>query len=405
MTTMASLAWQSVETRFGYRYRAEIPRPTWTGLLGQAPGPVWAFSGKDTGSVFVGSGIHRSGTVDMFSSADTDVFFLSMFYESVEAPVAILSTHLVEITDTKTTLEIYADSPMTPATCQSVYEGLFANKEDIYLALASREDSPSFLDWTSAVSEAQRHIQAGVLEKIVLSRQSVFARKNTHGIPMYACFSDQLGTPGYHYFYRDRDVLMGHSPEALLRLRGDVVSVDVVAGTRLSLSDQSLLASSKDLAEHDIVLHYVHEVLAHYGKTEKTPRTEMSVGSLTHLYQLVYTQVARADLQNLIRDLHPTPALCGFPKTTANDLIATLEKVPRSWYGGILGVSVGDHMDLAVSIRGLYVTDTRCEVRVGAGIVAASDPEKEWQELNTKLQSVLSNFAADLLWESKHDAQ
>ncbi len=394
MTTIPPLLWESLKTSFGYRYRAVIPQPTWEGLLGQSHLPVCVFSAKE-GSVYIGSGIHRFfSPADMAALSTTEPLFLSMLYESLEAPSGILPKHMVCITGRSVTLDLYADAPMTDASCEILYQSLFGNQSDPKVCLANQTDTPTSDAWVATVLTAQKEIAAGALEKIVLSRKSSFKRVlGQDGCSLYTGFAAQLTHNGYHYFYRNAEyTLMGHSPEALLRVRGSEVAVDVVAGTRLSGCKKSLLNSSKDLAEHGIVLDYVQNILAHYGAIQKTPRVEMDLGVLTHLYQCVKASVPKKLLGNLIQDLHPTPAICGFPKQNANLLIADLEQTSRGWYGGIFGLSIGDTMDLAVAIRGLLLTDTTCVAQVGAGIVAASDPVQEWQELNTKLHSVVSQL-------------
>ena len=397
MMPMTPRVWKSLETTFGYRYRATIPQPSWPGLLGQPIFPVCLFSAKNSQDIYVGSGAHRTfAPSEIQVLATTDPMFLSMPYTSTEGPSGVIPQYLIHITAATTTLDIYSDHPMTAVACEDVYQTLFCNQEDPTILLVHEEDLPTHEAWCLAVRTAQREMQHGALEKIVLSRTSSFTRLlGQGGCFLYAGFAEQLAQNGYHYFYRHEDhTLMGHSPEALLRVRGEAVSVDVVAGTRLSVAQGSLLNSPKDLAEHGVVLAYVQRLLSHYGPIQNSPCIEMDLGALTHLYQCVEAAVPSAHLGALIQALHPTPAVCGFPKQSANHLIAHLESSSRGWYGGVFGMAIGDTLDLAVTIRGLHLTETGCSVQVGAGIVAASDPIQEWQELNTKLQSVVSQLGA-----------
>jgi isochorismate synthase EntC len=393
--TPTSHAWNPIETSFGYRYRATIARPSWAGLLGQPVFPICLFSPKDSDAIYVGSGSHRTFMPsEMRFLETTDPMFLSMPYESSDGPSGVIPEYLVHITASATTLDIYSDHPMPAAVCDAAYQTLFSNQEDPIIRLAHQKDLPSHDDWVLAVLTAQREMEYGALEKIVLSRTSAFTRfSGQGGSGLYAGFAQQLTQNGYHYFYKnDAYTLMGHSPEALLRVRGEAVSVDVVAGTRLSGAQGSLLNSPKDLAEHAVVLAYVQRILSHYGPIQNSPRIEMDLGALTHLYQCVEVSVPMVYLGELIQALHPTPALCGFPKQTAKQLIADLEQSSRGWYGGVFGMSIGDTLDLAVTIRGLHLTEAACMAQVGAGIVAASDPIQEWHELNTKLQSVVAQL-------------
>jgi menaquinone-specific isochorismate synthase len=101
-------------------------------------------------------------------------------------------------------------------------------------------------------------------------------------------------------------------------------------------------------------------------------------------------QIPSIHWAEVIMALHPTPAIGGSPKTMASTMITRLEATTRGWYGGLFGVSIDTTIDLAVTIRGVVVTDDACVTHVGAGIVAASDPAQEWEELNRKQHSILS---------------
>ena len=400
MTTQTEITWITVSTDFGYRYRAVIQSPSWPCLLGQTDYPVWAFASKKSPSVFVGSGIHRR-----FSDSSVpigrykDPLFFQMAYESVSEPMAILPKQLIQIGPNNVTLDIYSDTPMSPADCTGRYQVLMTDKEDPLIHLSEQSDTPTLSEWTTAIASAQAAIKTGPLQKVVLSRKSSFRKTYTDkGHPLYQGFADALlDTDSYHYFYQDNDkTIMGHSPEALFRAEGESVSVDVVAGTRSSGEPDSLLASPKDVNEHAIVLDHVCQILGTYGPVDISERTELSLGTLTHLYQGVSAQVTPTHWAAIIRDLHPTPAIGGAPKKDANTLIARLETDARGWYGGLFGLSIDNTLDLAVAIRGICLTEDHCITQVGAGIVAASDPQQEWEELNRKLASVLGRIGHEI---------
>lgn len=388
--------WQSLPTTFGYRYIRAIVQPTWAALLGEKTVPVWAFSAKQCDDVFVGFGLHRSFLPsELDFSKTSDPLFLQMAYESESGPSAILPRGLVHISKTGSTLTLYSDTPLTDMDCVSQYQALFHNNVDPAMSLSDRVDSPTFSEWQSAVSATQAEIALGQLKKVVLSRKSAFKRlASSDGTGLYTAFGERLSdASSYHYFYRDAEsMIMGHSPEALFRAQGTHVSVDVVAGTRASDSKESLLDSAKDMAEHDIVLEYIRDILSPYGVVKKTTRTELSLGTLTHLHQCLSASIPKMYWGEIITALHPTPAICGAPKASANYLIGTLEKIPRGWYGGVFGMFTDNTIDLAVAIRGVQLTANTCVSHVGAGIVSASDPLQEWDELNRKLDSVIGGF-------------
>ncbi|MDD5087867.1 MAG: chorismate-binding protein, partial [bacterium] len=85
----------------------------------------------------------------------------------------------------------------------------------------------------------------------------------------------------------------------------------------------------------------------------------------------------------------PTPAVCGAPRETARELIAALEGAARGLYAGAIGWVSADEAELAVTIRSALVAGNRATVFAGAGIVAGSDPDQEWNETELKMQPLL----------------
>ena len=251
--------------------------------------------------------------------------------------------------------------------------------------------------YMAAVETAKEHIRAGDIFQVVLSHRMSAAVSQP---PFEGYRALRVTNPSpYMYFLRLGPVsIVGSSPEVLVRRTDGTVEVRPIAGTRprgrnadedQSL-EQELRASEKERAEHvmlvDLGRNDVGRV-AEYGTVE------------TNEYMLVerYSQVmhlvsnvrgrARSGLSPLdvVRACFPAGTVSGAPKVRAMEIIDALEPVRRGIYAGAVGhFDYHGNLDLAIAIRTLVYADGRAHWGVGAGIVADSDPEAEWNETMAK---------------------
>jgi len=259
------------------------------------------------------------------------------------------------------------------------------------------ESSLSRETFMAAVERAQEHIRAGDIFQVVLSHR--MSAPVTHSaFEAYRALRVTNPSP-YMYFLRLGDVsLVGSSPEVLVRRTDAVVEVRPIAGTRPRgraadedrALEEELRASEKERAEHvmlvDLGRNDVGRV-AEFGSVE------------TNEYMLVerYSQVmhlvsnvrgrARGDLQPLdvVRACFPAGTVSGAPKVRAMELIEDLEPVRRGVYAGAVGhFDYHGNLDLCIAIRTLVYANGRAWWGAGAGIVADSEPEREWEETLNK---------------------
>lgn len=246
--------------------------------------------------------------------------------------------------------------------------------------------------WRSAVRTILEKIQAGECRKAVLSRQKKYAAASSfqpHSIfkrllesaPDCSAFSIRLAKD--HYF-------MGASPETLFRLEDRQVTVDSLAGTRSgSAAEQELLESAKELNEQNIVTRFIEEQLKSVCGVLQTsgPARIRRAGNLQHLYSAVRgTLHEDATADDLLRLLHPTPAVCGLPVDTARELIKKLEPEPRGLYTGAIGWMDAQNAEFTVAIRSLKLEGRTATLFGGAGIVPGSDPDSEYTECELKME-------------------
>ena len=261
-----------------------------------------------------------------------------------------------------------------------------------------REDLPDRAGWEAGVAGTLNLLSEGTLEKVVLARKSTFGF--TAELDSLACLQAVL--PGAEHCYRFCFVpsagraFLGASPERLYRREGRQIVCDAIAGTRTrgdgaSLDRQlarDLMGSEKERREQDYVVRGIRESLAPLCSSLNAG-DGLSVVKLQQCQHLMSTfegtlrdGVGDADL---LKALHPTPAVGGYPTGRALREIAEREPFDRGWYAGPVGWVGRDEAEFAVAIRSGLVEGSTLSVFAGAGIVAGSVPGDEWEELDYKI--------------------
>ncbi len=260
------------------------------------------------------------------------------------------------------------------------------------------------------IGRAIEAVHRGDVEKVVLAatkRHRLDAAPDI--VPLLLRMRE--AAPGCTVFFVEPQaghVLLGATPEFLLRKRGRRVQTMALAGSAprgATREDDerlgsALLGSEKDQREHEVVADAIVAALrsagGHVAPLEATRLRKLA--RIQHLETPISARFeAGIDPLSLADVLHPTPALGGHPRDAALALIRALEPAGRGWYGGAVGWrdAAGDS-DLAVVIRALRLTGRDVLALAGAGLVAASDPAAERREIELKLRVALSPLTADL---------
>lgn len=260
------------------------------------------------------------------------------------------------------------------------------------------EEVPPGHRYADAVGRALGDIRAGRLRKVVLSR-SVEVRLPYAPDP--AAVLDRLwaGDAAFRpYSVPVGDARMvGASPELLVARRGSEVVSHAFAGT-VALADgdedavDRLLASTKDLEEHRLVVEAIAGTLGPRCARLAVPAlpSVVRLRSDARLGSLLVGQLRQDDSAlEVLGMLHPTPAVGGVPSERALARIAELEPPRGPWAGAVGWVDAAGDGSWVLAIRSAVLRGTRATVRAGAGIVAASDPERELAETTVKLAPVL----------------
>ena len=256
--------------------------------------------------------------------------------------------------------------------------------------------------YLSAVAAARDAVRNGALTKAVIARE--VRVESDEPIDVHAVLLRLRATFGRSHRY-SIDGFVGASPELLVEVRGNTVRSLPLAGTTPRTGDpdtdrraaDELLASEKNQIEHRVVIDMIHDTLlpwCSFLDWEPEPGI-VSVANVQHLATAMEGHLSdpRPDVMQLVAALCPTPALGGFPRREALDLIAEEEGFRRGRYGGAVGwVDAAGDGTWAVAIRCAEFSDDRRTARLvaGGGIVADSEPHAELAETQAKLQAMLS---------------
>jgi menaquinone-specific isochorismate synthase len=268
-----------------------------------------------------------------------------------------------------------------------------------------------FAAWRERIESATQQMRSGRLNKVVLSR--VAEVRFERAAPVDAALRVlHERYPDCHLFLfepRPGCSFIGASPELLVRARGCDVETMALAGSirrgATAAEDDvlaaQLLSDSKELFEHRVVADEIESRLNELGaQVSCAPVRVMKLRNIQHLCTPIRARFDRAPgALALVAALHPTPALGGDPREVALRVIEESEIAPRGWYAAPIGwVDAGGDGAFTVAIRSAVAQGRRAWLFAGAGIVASSQPEKEWDETALKFKPMLEAFDV----QSKH---
>ena len=251
------------------------------------------------------------------------------------------------------------------------------------------------------VKATKAYIRAGDIIQAVIS-QPFQCPAPDDAIALYRAQRYVNPSPYLYFFHFDEVVLVGSSPETMVRLENRVATLRPIAGTRpRGASEQAdrdlaaeLLADEKERAEHLMLVDLGRNDLGRVARTGTVQVTDLMVverySHVMHLVSNINCDLEAAyDAWDLLRASFPAGTLSGAPKVRAMEIIDELEQRPRGAYGGAVGyVSFSGNMDLAITIRTACIEKGTLTVRAGAGIVADSDPESERMETVNKAMAI-----------------
>lgn len=334
-----------------------------------------------------------------------DMFFIFtdtlLVFDNIEHKIKVISNALIE----------------DGADLEKTYSEATEKIESLVKALRTREipqtqDAPGSApeirsnfrreDFYSAVEKAKDYITEGDIFQVVLSQRFETALE-VEPFDIYRALRVVNPSP-YMFFLRLGGVtLVGSSPEILVRVEDSDINVKPIAGTRkrgrdaeedISL-EKELLADPKERAEHIMLVDLGRNDVGRVAEAGTVRVDEfMTVERYSHVMHIVTnvrgTMKKGSDSFDALRACFPAGTLTGAPKVRAMEIIEELEPCKREVYGGSVGYfGYSGNMDMCITIRTLVIKDNRIYIQAGAGIVADSVPEKEYEETENKARGIL----------------
>ncbi|CAN4275577.1 TrpE Anthranilate/para-aminobenzoate synthases component I [Methylophilaceae bacterium] len=312
---------------------------------------------------------------------------------------------------------VYAD-PAEPNAYQNAYDRLsellvMLRKTVAIPQAVSSEKSVATSEFgeanfKDAVKRAQQYILDGDIMQVVLSQR--MAQKFTAPpLSLYRALRSLNPSPYMFYYDMGDHHVVGASPEILVRLENGTVTARPIAGTRprgknreqdLALAEE-LLADPKERAEHVQLMDLGRNDVGRVAQTGSVKVTDnMMIERYSHVMHIVSNVEGKLkegmDAIDVIKATFPAGTVSGAPKVRAMEIIDELEPSKRGIYAGAVGyLGFNGDMDVAIAIRTGVIKNNMLYVQAGAGIVADSVPQSEWEETQNKAKAVLR--AAELV--------
>ena len=271
-----------------------------------------------------------------------------------------------------------------------------------------------------AVEKAKQYITDGDIMQVVLS-QRLSIPFSAQPMDLYRALRTLNPSPYMYYLNLENFHIVGSSPEILVRMEDDEVTVRPIAGTRPrgknkeedKALEQDLLSDPKELAEHLMLIDLGRNDagrVSQIGTVELTDK--MIVERYSHVMHIVSNVTGKVvpDMTciDALRATFPAGTVSGAAKVRAMEIIDELEPVKRGVYAGAVGyLSWSGNMDTAIAIRTAVIKDDTLHIQAGAGIVYDSVPEMEWKETMNKARAVfravaMAESGLDVSNQTKH---
>ncbi|MAJ45005.1 MAG: hypothetical protein CMF96_09730 [Candidatus Marinimicrobia bacterium] len=272
------------------------------------------------------------------------------------------------------------------------------------LAVDKFKDVPDNDSYSDTINKILERLKPGKVEKVVLSR--------SHHVKISENFSVISGMQvlrnaypkcmSFFFSFPNEGIFFGSTPESLIRLKNKSIETEALAGTisrGKNMEEDRLLAeklrySHKECEEHRFVLEQILRKLKPItNQLDFSDYPEiLKLKNVQHLKTPIFGKLeSKQHILNIVKQLHPTPAVAGTPTSDAMSIIQKLETHDRGWYSGPLGwADVNGDGEFFVGLRSALVSDNTAHVYAGGGIVAESIAEREWDETKLKIQPIIT---------------
>ncbi|WP_400079181.1 chorismate-binding protein [Winogradskyella sp. R77965] len=263
------------------------------------------------------------------------------------------------------------------------------------------------------VSKGIEAIKDNEFKKVVLSRCISKELRHDNPISIFKkLFNSYKNAMVYCWYHPKIGLWLGATPELLFKVEGKQLTTISLAGTQSYNNSSEATWTNKEVEEQQIVTDYITGQIKPYTKQINVSDVEtVKAGNLLHLKSRVISVIDdNSSLKSVIDALHPTPAVCGFPRQKAKDFILQHESYNREYYTGFLGelnlkqskirntnrrnvennayALVRTQSNFYVNLRCMQLKKNKALIYVGGGITKDSDPEKEWEETVNKTKTI-----------------
>ncbi|AWU43636.1 isochorismate synthase [Blattabacterium sp. (Cryptocercus kyebangensis)] len=251
--------------------------------------------------------------------------------------------------------------------------------------------------YKNLIEKAIRFIKNNYFKKVVLSRLIKipfhnFYFKKTFQKLIFSCPNSFISL----WYDSDYGFWIGASPELLIKCNDKKLITIALAGTIFGLEEKNKW-TKKEIEEHKIVIEYITNFLQTYysgilsiGKTKTR-----NLGVIQHLETPIsFTFFKKPNYYEILKNMYPTPSICGFPKKKSLDFIQKNEEYNRNFYTGYFGPVNKINMELYLNLRCARIRMDKKEINLyaGSGITIHSDVDKEYLETENKIKNILSKF-------------
>ena len=255
------------------------------------------------------------------------------------------------------------------------------------------------------VNKAKKYIKIGDIFQVVLS-QRFEAKLSKKPLEIYKKLRITNPSPFMYFFNFDDFQIIGASPEILVRLRDNMITVRPIAGTRprgKNLKEDNfyakdLLKDKKELSEHLMLLDLGRNDAGKVSKIGTVKVTEsFMIEKYSHVMHMVSNVTGSIEknlgMMDVLKSTFPAGTVSGAPKIRAIDIIYELESIKRGIYAGAIGyLGWNGNMDTAIAIRTCVIKDGKLNIQCGAGIVNDSIAELEWEETLNKGKAIVQAY-------------
>jgi isochorismate synthase len=284
------------------------------------------------------------------------------------------------------------------------------NQSDVYFETVAISDfnypknsdsvfeETSKINFETLVEKAVHEIEIGTFEKVVLSRkETIFLNDFDLELVFNQLLANYKTAFNYCFFHPKVGFWIGASPEQFLKIEDSILKTVALAGTQLNTKSQDYVWADKEINEQQIVTDFIVKNLVVFSDSIAVSKPyNYQAGSIIHIKtDIEAVLLHQSKLDEIVVTLHPTPAVCGFPKVKAKQFILDNEGYNREFYAGFLGEWNKDFLtykkgnsDLFVNLRCMKIENIKAVLFVGCGINKGSNPTKEFMETVNKSQTM-----------------